>query len=296
MFHHFHGGHTQKIWGSLTADRLAEIIEFVGLERILKPEEWVERCLKGKLKEDDICITFDDCLLSQFEIAMPVLESYNLKAFFFIYSAPFFGELNRLELYRFFINRFFLDFNDFWEVFLSFNSPYRLIIQKAVEQFDGNYLKDFPIYSYKERAWRYVRDVILKREQYEKIMDGLIAGYTELDLLAQNIWMTNRHLQKLQKLGNLIGLHSYSHPTAMSLLSKEEQRKEYKRNFNHLSKEFFLPYLTASHPSSSYNKDTLNVLKDIGVLIAFSATMKTAGRGRYELPRQEQRYVQEVML
>ena len=81
----------------------------------------------------------------------------------------------------------------------------------------------------------------------------------------------------------------------MSSLSKDKQREEYERNFSHLSKELYLPYLTASHPSNSYNENTLDILKDMGVLMAFSATMKTAGRGLYKLPRQEQRYVQEMM-
>ena len=42
------------------------------------------KSLKGVLSSNDICITFDDTLLSQYEVALPILEKYKIRAFFFI--------------------------------------------------------------------------------------------------------------------------------------------------------------------------------------------------------------------
>ena len=37
--------------------------------------------MKQNLEDTDVCITFDDNLKCQYEIALPVLDKYSLKAF-----------------------------------------------------------------------------------------------------------------------------------------------------------------------------------------------------------------------
>ena len=48
----------------------------------------------------DMCLSFDDALLCQYEIAAPIMKRRNLNAFFFIYSSPFSGKPDYLEIYR----------------------------------------------------------------------------------------------------------------------------------------------------------------------------------------------------
>ncbi|MBK7669699.1 MAG: hypothetical protein IPJ32_21645 [Sphingobacteriaceae bacterium] len=58
--------------------------------------------LENKLKEErNLYITFDDNLKSQYEIAFTGIKKFNLKAFWFIYTSPFEGILERIEVYRF---------------------------------------------------------------------------------------------------------------------------------------------------------------------------------------------------
>jgi hypothetical protein len=41
--------------------------------------------------------------------------------------------------------------------------------------------------------------------------------------LYKNTWMSRKDLVKLNKQGHMIGMHSFSHPYRMSLLSKKQQ-------------------------------------------------------------------------
>ena len=87
MFHHFHDEtHPPSGQGSISAKEFEEILNFIGIENIIEPDEWITKLRKNKLKENDMCITFDDALKSQVDIALPKLRSNGLTGFFFIYA------------------------------------------------------------------------------------------------------------------------------------------------------------------------------------------------------------------
>ena len=87
MFHHFHDDKNHlRGQGSISKDDFVNLLKFIGKENILNAEDFLNRLKEKKLKENNICLTFDDCLKCQFDIAFPVMEDLNIKAFFFIYS------------------------------------------------------------------------------------------------------------------------------------------------------------------------------------------------------------------
>ena len=103
MFHHFLGGKSGfKAQGAISAGDFKQIIQFVGLENILDPCDFKERYMNSTLEENHLCITFDDALLSQYEVALEVLEDLKIKAFFFIYTDIFDDGFNLFEITRYF--------------------------------------------------------------------------------------------------------------------------------------------------------------------------------------------------
>ena len=90
MFHRFHV--KKPIGGSITSQELEAVIKIIGRDRILSPQLWLEKCAKKSLGNKDICFTFDDCLKSQYDLALPVLEKYNIKAFFFMHTITLNGK------------------------------------------------------------------------------------------------------------------------------------------------------------------------------------------------------------
>src|SRR5258708_17481 len=115
MFHHFHDDWHPRVQGSISARELADLIEHVGRDSILPAEEWMRRAVQGALSDNDICLTFDDALRCQYDVALPVLRDLGLTAFWFVYSSVFEGNVESLEVYRYFRTTQFPCIDDFYE-------------------------------------------------------------------------------------------------------------------------------------------------------------------------------------
>ena len=115
MFHHFIGKKKVSSLGAITPQHLEKIILSHGLGNILPAKEWFDRALTNSLLSDQICITFDDALRSQINLALPVLKKYDLTAFWFIYSSVFQGKGGSFEVYRHFYDTYFQSFEHFFE-------------------------------------------------------------------------------------------------------------------------------------------------------------------------------------
>ena len=100
MFHHFHDN---KMYpnspGSLDKNQLRKIIKFIGKDNIIEPLEFIEKLKNDKLNSE-ICLTFDDALKCQFDIAQPILEEFKLKAFI-LFKHNFEKQKDYSETYRF---------------------------------------------------------------------------------------------------------------------------------------------------------------------------------------------------
>jgi len=292
MFHHFHGEGSvvhPSGEGSLSADDLANMIEFLGGKRfILDVEKWLNKALTGKLENKDIFLSFDDSLLCQIEIAEPVLDSFNIKGAFFVYSYVLEGNMSRLELYRIFRNKYFSRFSDFFNTFLNYKSKFSDKIKKAIKYFPEEYLIEHKCYSKEDRIFRYIRDMCLEKKEYEYIMDGLVDEYGGLEKLGVNRWMNDNDLINLKKKGHIIGLHSHSHPNKLEILSYNEQKSEYLKNKRHIEKVVGKQnFLIAAHPSNSYNNKTLSILDSLGVDLAFCSSMVGGVKGKFKYPRED---------
>ena len=115
MFHHFHDDniHT-RIQGSISRDDFYKIIYFIGRKNILDADIFFDKYKKNKLKKNEVCITFDDALKSQIDIALPVLEDLKIKSFFFVYTSIFDENPDTLEIFRYFRNVYFNSVDDFY--------------------------------------------------------------------------------------------------------------------------------------------------------------------------------------
>ena len=298
MFHHFHGAQHQCGQGSISACEFLEVLDFVGLKRILPARDWLHGTLEGSLPPDALCLTFDDALLSQYEVALPVLQSLDLTAFFFVYSSVFEGKLEKLEIYRKFRDTQFQNIDDFYSAFdrAIVASDHQEKVENSLVNFVAkNYLSRFPFYSDADRRFRYLRDAVLGPTNYQQVMDIMIAnaGCNSLTL-SENLWMNNEHLRELHENGHVLGLHSFSHPTRMASLHRDDQHEEYSRNSKHLNKITGTVSRVMAHPCSSYNSDTLSILTEMGVRLGFRADPQ-GGSTALEIPRQDHATLMSAM-
>ena len=118
MFHHFHdNGLHSKGQGSIDKDDLYKIINFIGRKNILNADVFYEKLKNNKLKNNDVCFTFDDAVKCQIDIALPVLEELKIKSFFFVYTSMFQSKPDNLEFFRYFRMNYFDTIDDFYNYF-----------------------------------------------------------------------------------------------------------------------------------------------------------------------------------
>ena len=81
MFHHFYNNIHPTSQGAISSSDLEQLILNLGKDRILTPQEWMDCLEKDAFEPHHACLTFDDTLQCQFDIAKPVLDRLNIKAF-----------------------------------------------------------------------------------------------------------------------------------------------------------------------------------------------------------------------
>lgn len=276
MFHGFHGGpHVPDGSGTVSAEDLERVIVRVGRNCILSPEDWIRKSSKGCLPAEAVCLTFDDGLKSQIDIALPVLQAYDLQAFWFVNSAPLEGKIQKLDVFRRFRFRCFSSVDEYYSLFfqsmsLDFNSKFN---SSNFHEFSQKYQKLFPFYTTNDIKYRYIRDSILQRNDYESLVLKIISDRGEsMESLSADLWLNESDIKSLVSLNHEIGLHSFDHPTNLESLTYEEQYEQYHRNYEGLRK-IAGRISSAAHPCGSYSIQTLEILRQLGVTLAFNSTM-----------------------
>jgi peptidoglycan/xylan/chitin deacetylase (PgdA/CDA1 family) len=289
MLHHFCDARHPRGQGAIDANCFRRLLEAIGIERFLPAKTFQERALAGDLKEGDLCISFDDALRCQYDVALPVLRELGLTSFWFVYSGVFEGHREPLEVFRYFRTIAYPDVEAFYAAFdaaiRSSEHAERVRRESAGIDF-RSYLSEVTVYTDSDRWFRYLRDRILGPERYNAVMWHMIreAGY-EHAIPASLLWMDDGCLAELAREEHVIGLHSYSHPTLLEALPAEQQRSEYERNAAHLASVTGQKPVTVSHPCNSYSGTTLSILADMGVRLGFRANMAKRDHSLLELPR-----------
>jgi peptidoglycan/xylan/chitin deacetylase (PgdA/CDA1 family) len=289
MFHHFHGPDHAETQGSISAEELSCLLDYLGGERILGASEWTERALNGSLRENDLCLTFDDALRSQIDIALPVLEKRNLTAFWFVYSEAFGAPVRNVEIFRAFRHHSYSDIDSFYNDFEArvLESPFSDAARNAIKSGVADvHLGAFDFYTRGDRRFRFLRDKVLGKDAYEEMMlDLMSARGFDISSARRLLWMNEKDLVSLEDKGHILGLHSFSHPTELNALSIPDQKKEYSANKEHLEKILNNSIIAMSHPCNSYSAETLDILNSLGIRIGFRSNMAVLDGGAFEMPR-----------
>ena len=308
MFHHFHddGIHT-KGQGSIDKDDFYKMINFIGRNNILDADIFFEKFKNNKLKEKEVCLTFDDAIKCQIDVALPILEELKIKSFFFVYTSMFEGKPDNLEIFRYFRMNYFNNVDEFY------NSFYQVLDKDLKTFFEDNNDKikatkiKFSHYSIEDIKFRLVRDIFLTKSHYEETMFLMLKEkqFNYKDFF-KKLFFQKDDLIRLDSLGHLVGLHSHNHPTLLEKLNYDEQKNEYEKCLSSISNILDKPkneikYM--SHPCGSYNKDTFEILKELGIELGFKQIMtiepekgmKKINNSFLEIARQDHAEIYKIM-
>tara|TARA_B110000211_G_scaffold234801_1_gene306374 strand:- start:1003 stop:1971 length:969 start_codon:yes stop_codon:yes gene_type:complete len=278
MFHHFHDDRIHKRGqGSISKEEFYKMINFIGRKNILNADIFFEKIRSKKLKENEVCLTFDDAIKCQIDIALPVLEDLKIKSFFFVYSSLFDGSPDKLEVFRYFRMNYFVSVENFYENFYKvLNEDLNSFFIKYNDKIK-NLKKKHPSYTIDDIKFRLVRDIYLSKNHYEELMFLMMSEKNfNYKSFYSKLFFNKNDLKKLDSLGHLVGLHSHNHPTLLEKLDYNKQKFEYEKCLSIISKilnksKNDIKYM--SHPCGSYNEDTLKILKELGIELGFKQIM-----------------------
>lgn len=302
MFHHFHDMKDNiKCQGSLSKRDFANLIKWCEDKKynILSADTFYNRMLTGTLDDDDVCLTFDDTLISQYEIAKPVLDELGLKAFWFIYTSHLKGLNDRLEIYHHFRFHEYEEIEDFYSDFFScfekYMSSVPVLKGKYLEFDDNKYKQNSPFYTYNDKKFRYIRDEVLNEKQYYNLMEKLMSNRAyDVSYWKNRLWMNKEQIRLLYDEGHVIGLHSHTHPTVMNKLSYECQMQEYGTNQKIIESITGIKPDVVAYPCGLYNDFTPSVMNKLGVKAGFIATMNVGDDLLY-IPREDSSNIMRKM-
>jgi len=292
MFHYFHDGKRHPAaQGTVSALEFEQVLDrFASVGKLLGADEWAFRAERNALREGEVCVTIDDGLVCQADVALPHLKERGLPAFWFVQSGILTGDVGLMEVFRQFRSEYFSTLSGFYEAFFSRTLGSRVgagIGSRPAEMPDA-YLEDFAFYSDEDRAFRYVRDEVLGPEEYIDVMSDLMSSMdTSVEKLSDGLFLTGACLQELEREGHIIGLHSHSHPYLLGGLPEEKQRLEYETNYEVLSEILVAPPFSVAHPRNSYGAETLAILRSLGIRLGFRSNMAMPGYSNLEFPRKD---------
>lgn len=297
MFHYFHDNKLHiPSQGSISAEEMNAILDYYEENGylLLTAGDWKEKAEKGFLKENEVCITFDDGLKTHFDIAHQVLQKRSLTAFYFI--PTYFwdgGGYNSLEVYRHFRALKFKNTEEFYRTFfegLDKNTDgFRKNITEELRKFDPKkYLQEFPFYTEEDKRFRFVRDKVMTEDEYKNYMNYMLQAHEYNPAEHRSLlWLSEQDIKTLHQTGNLIGLHSHSHSTILESYSYQKQKEEYSVNKEILEGVINERIEQASYPCNSYNTDTLKIMKELGIKVGFRANMAAGYDTVLEFPRED---------
>jgi peptidoglycan/xylan/chitin deacetylase (PgdA/CDA1 family) len=298
MFHHFTDHNHPRGQGAIDAAEFRAILDHVGLDRILPAETFLDLAEKNRLPDGALCLTFDDTLKSQFDVAWPVMQSLGLTGLFFVNTGVFCGEVQWLEVYRHFRTTAFDHIDSFYEAFDDAlqQSDFAGRVNQSLERFDArSYLSAYPFYTDADRRFRFLRDDVLGPRRYDAVMLQMMAQRcVHVREIVKQLWMSEDDIRALKAHRNAVGVHSHTHPTRLAELSVDDQRVEYTLNFNHLTRILGSAPRSVAHPCNSYNNDTLAILKSLGITTGFCSN-PAGGATSLELGREDHSNVLRAM-
>lgn len=299
MFHHFYDKEHPKGQGAISGEEFEQILDWLSNYYLINDAHvYLEKVLNNNLHKTDICLSFDDALLCQYDVALPILKKKAIKAFFFVYSSPFGGDPDYLEIFRYFRTVAFEDMDDFYNCFFSEFKQSGFASNPNFENtIPTDYLDDFSFYSFNDKLFRFLRDEVLKPNRYKKLMMEIM-NKKEFNIkeVKNTLWLSNKHLKEIESDGHIIGLHSNSHPTKIDDLDIQAQKEEYKKNANHLKSILDQEIISMSHPCGNYDSNTLKILQDLGIKIGFrSNTSIKEIKSNLEIPREDHANILKII-
>jgi len=275
MFHRFTDSRLPDSQGSLDARQLESVIDHLMDYELLSPQEWLQHLDNRSLSSHHRCLTFDDGLRCQFEIALPILESRGLRAFWFIHTSHHEGVIPPNEI----LSHLLLKSTSSEEVMRTFCDLARATTEfvepdDLLTQITGLSTR-FPFYTKLDCEFRLLRDALSTPSLLSCTEELAERQGTSVTEIAQTVWLAPDEIKHLSDTAQYVGLHSHTHPRFISRFSNDKQRAEYSTNLARVEQMTGIRPKAMAHPFGDYNSESLRELESLDVKCGFRSDHKS---------------------
>ena len=255
--------------------------------KFYKLSENIEQLDNNKKK---ILLTFDDGLKEHLQVAK-WLEKKNIKGIFFVPSKPLVTK-DFLTVHKIHLILAMLKKNKLKELFFKFK------IEEYLKK------KDFGVFLIQKKLLKKIKNLKKRNEVYPKIQLNIISqkkpkiiddlfnycfSKEKQKSMFKKFYLNKKDILKIKKMGMEIGSHGHSHKV-LSLLNKREQIADIKKSLKILSNITKTPIKIFCYPYGGkkvYNKNTINILKKLSIVYAFSVESRIFKKkdSSLEIPR-----------
>jgi peptidoglycan/xylan/chitin deacetylase (PgdA/CDA1 family) len=237
---------------------------------ILPLDELVERIKRGKTTNGLASVTFDDGYVSVLDYGIPVLNALGISATFFLSTRLIESQTFWRDKVRYLIN------TNLVVDFLSYASEINPAFSRVTPSRFYSETKD---------------PKIVNSKVVEDIMDDYLSSAgIQMESIARRVYCSVEDFRKIPSDQLVVGNHGHSHYVLSSMTMDEQYEdivlgKKLIKNFElPVSSVFSIPFGTPR----DFNKDTLNILRDLGYVCYVLSTGKGAcdafeGGGSYAL-------------
>ena len=254
--------------------------------KFLTKESFLESVEKKSSISDGVILTFDDGFKDHYTNVLPILDDLNLWGLFYV-ASDHYSDKRCLNVHK--IHHLLGKYNS-TELL---NKGLQLVDssmlnEDTIQDFDEEIYKDQKLSS-SEYGFKRLFNYYLKDFYKTQLLNELCKDYFDEHELHSNLYLTKEELVEIEDQGSIIGSHTATHPV-LSTLSYENQHREVRDSFSFLDSFLNMDVKSFCYPyggKSSYNKNTLDVLKDLQVHHSFLVgnSLVTKIESPYELTR-----------
>jgi peptidoglycan/xylan/chitin deacetylase (PgdA/CDA1 family) len=275
-----------KFFNSLDVDIFKRQLDYFEAKYgFVSKDEYIETIKSGK-NIDGVVLTFDDGFKDHSKYVMPELKKRGLWGLFYV-STGIYKQKKILGVHRVHMLMGKYGANEILRESMKMVNN-SMLDNDTIEEFDKEiYLS--PSYKDGERKLKRFFNYYLKYDFRDVFLDNLMHKYFDEDELFNDLYLSKQEILELVTNGNIVGSHTVSHPV-LSRLPYNDQLFEIDESFKFIKNIIDQQYKSFCYPfgyKSSYNADSLNILKDLAIddAVIFDNKIQKSFSNNYEISR-----------
>lgn len=241
-----------------------------------EPQQFLKAADKGVILKNAFLLTFDDGHKGQHDLALDILEKYELQGVFFVPTGILedrrLPTVERQRLLQYCNG----EYVKFYQTFTDLIATYFPELERSqylptTENLNSalSYYSEYHFYSPMERLYRKVRETMLPNDVFEKIIDAMFQVSFEEEELIEKFFLNWDDVSRIAERGHSVGGHGHAH-LLESNIRPDEALTDHAHAIELLNQRLDRAAVLYAYPYGIFCEDTVGQLMSSGIRAAFT--------------------------